>query len=136
MYLRLNCVYMSLPRFALSMNNLTTVHRQIKTLNVLNLVLRSSTTSNASTQPPHPPQPPQPLRPPQPLQPPQQKRGTDLIHLRANSSESLLLLSNNIQTDRLVEHSCIQAGGNTSGIFSLVLEELFSEELFLVLASC
>ena len=40
---------MSLPRFALSMNNLTTVHRQIKTLNVLNLVLRSSTTSNAST---------------------------------------------------------------------------------------
>ena len=129
MYLRLNCVYMSLPRSALSMNNLTTVHRQIKTLLVLNLVLRSSTTSihrnyhslhnhhshhnlcihhnhqshkaittttattattaaTATTE----------------------KKGTDLIPLRATNSESLLLLSNNTQTDRLRESNCIHAG--------------------------
>ena len=127
---------MSLPRSELSMNNLTTVHRQIKTLLVLNLVLRSSTTSihcnyhslhnhhshqnlcihhnhqshkaittttattattaaTATTE----------------------KKGTDLIRLRATNSESLLLLSNNTQTDRLRETDCIQAGGSTLRIY-------------------
>ena len=139
---------MSLPRSELSMNNLTTVHRQIKTLLVLNLVLRSSTTSihrslhnhhshhnlcihhNLHSLHIH-----HKLRIHHNHQSHKaittttattattaatattEKKGTDLIPLRATNSESLLLLSNNTQTDRLRESDCIQAGGSTLRIY-------------------